>query len=385
MIEKSGLFNFRNIATLVGIFFIALIIQGATWKEFGMTDSRMWGSQAKYVLSSDPRQFNFAEAYGHPGGPIIEGTIIIHKLFPWLPYDQSVLVFITIFNSLIITAICALCYLLRKDKFWVAAVLGVLSLNRLYEYATPPSAVAPLLLVFLCLLTLYAYEHKTEIRPSMLVLWGVVGGLLFATRADTGGLSGAVFLIFLLATKSINWGKLWLPLGAAAASFVVADPFMWFMPIQHLSDLVHKFTFHYVDFVPSHLTFMNIFHVSSLSLLCIFFAIIFLFPSKKIVSPLPRTFVLTNIFLTVILYIVVLTADFQSIRYLLPVLFIWEIFLPLYIFSLVDKIRLSFLKTEEQHVRSKEILKVFFIGILVCYHLVFIVQLILINIEYGLI
>jgi hypothetical protein len=119
-----------------------------------MVDSGMWGHEAQYVLQNDAREFNFLEAYGHPGGPIIEGTIAL-QTFSHLPYDICVLIFVALFDSLIIAGACVLARVLREASPWWVAVLGVLSLNRLYDYATPPTAVATVLVVFLCLLTLY--------------------------------------------------------------------------------------------------------------------------------------------------------------------------------------------------------------------------------------
>ena len=74
------------------VFIASLLLQGIQWREFDMADSGMWGHEAQYVFDNDPREFNFLEAYGHPGGPIIEGAIAFHPLLK-LPYDQAVLAF----------------------------------------------------------------------------------------------------------------------------------------------------------------------------------------------------------------------------------------------------------------------------------------------------
>jgi len=56
--------------------------------QFDMTDADMWGNQAHFVQVGDKKEFNFYAAYGHPGGPVIEGGIMGHSV--GIPYELSV-------------------------------------------------------------------------------------------------------------------------------------------------------------------------------------------------------------------------------------------------------------------------------------------------------
>lgn len=329
-----------------------------------MIDSGMWGNEAKYVLLHDSREFDFLQAYGHPGGPIIEGTVVLSSLFNF-SYENSVLIFVTLFDSLIIAGICALALTLRKKSLWWIAVFGTVVLNRLYDSATPPTAVATVLVVFLCLLTLYIIENKE--RMWSLALWGGISGLAAATRADIGVFSSAVFLLLLL--PSVGWRKIALIIGEAILVFVALDPFMWFMPIRHIQDLIFKMVYHYAEFAPNHLNLSLFIVATLLSLISMFLCIQFLLLRKKMSLPLPPFFMGALLLMTGVLYTIFFTSHYQAIRYFLPTIFIWELFLPLFIFSLIDHTQFSFAGGAGYQFRVRKILKWSVVALILFYHL----------------
>jgi len=298
-----------------------------------MPDSEMWGNQAQFVLNGDSKQFDFLGAYGHPGGTIIEGAVITQKLTN-VNYQKSLILFVEFMMSLLIAGICLLCIILKKDILWWIAVLPLLVFSWMYEYGTPPSLVSTLMISFLCLLTLYVYERKEKVNYKLLALWGFVTGMSVATRTDIGIISS--FFFFLLILNKMNWKTALLVLLEAFAVFIIFDPFMWFMPIQHLKDLIFKFTYHYSEFTPTHLKFFTILSISATSFMSIAMAI-FLLKKKEDKLILPPVFVWTLIGMTAFLYVIFLSARIQTERYFLPLLFIWEIFFPLFLFYLVDK------------------------------------------------
>lgn len=337
-------------------FVVSFIFLGLRWNKYIMVDSGLWANQAQYVLSGDQHQFDFMKAYGHPGGPIIEGTVAVHKL-SGISYNQAVIVFVVFICSFFIAGICVICFLLNKNNLWWLAAPAILVSNWLYQYGTPPSIVASILISFLCLLTLYIYENKTERQNFFLVLWAVVAGASMATRADIGLVSFAVFLFIL--SKKIGWKKMVSVAGGTILSFAVFDPFMWFMPVRHVNDLLFNFVYHWADFVPKHLDWLSVLSISSITFISVTLSVFFLLWLKqKESSPLPPFFAWTLIGMTVFLYAVFLSARFQTERYFLPVIFIWEIFFPLFLFSLIKKIG----------GKSQTLIQIGVIIILVLYH-----------------
>ena len=327
----------RPYISFIAVFILSALLQGITWKGHVLMDDSMWGNQTKFVLHNDTAQeFDFGAGYGHPGGPVIEGTAIIHGITR-MRYDYSVDTLVVLFNSFIITLIYALCCVLKKDRLWGITAVIVLSLNWLYKVTTPPSAMAATLFVLLCLLTLYIYEQKKQVPPKYLWLWGLAAGMIVATRIDIGTVSFAVLLLFLWISKSVNWKKMLLLGFGSFGAFVLFNPFMWFMPIQHVKDLIHKVTYHYADFAQINLSAMYICSISSLAFMGIAISIFFAIYYKKIKSPIASPFIYTTIALTVLLHIIFFTSRYKAERYFVPMIFFWEIILPLYVFTLLDK------------------------------------------------
>ena len=151
----------------------------------------------------------------------------------------------------------------------------------------------------------------------------------------------------------------------AVLVFIAADPFMWFMPMQHLKDLVYKAVFHYAEFHSTHLNLVTLLAISSLTIISICLALSYLLSSKKLGSPLPRAFILTLLPATLVLYVIFMTARSQGVRYYMPIIFIWEVLLPLFLFALAEKMG-----------KRKKTFKIYFLLLLCSYPVIlFIVTL----------
>jgi hypothetical protein len=91
---------------------------------------------------------------------------------------------------------------------------------------------------------------------------------------------------------------------------------------------------------------------------------------KKIPSVIPPPLFATILIITSILYVTFMTADYQTPRYFLPVLFIWETVLPIYIFLLVPCIKFKFVGENLQK-RLQKIMEYFFAGLLILIPFIF--------------
>jgi len=311
-------------------FLAACIVQGFIFMRLGLIDFSMWARQAEYVETGNPAQFDYLKAYGHPGGPIIEGAISIHSLFK-LPYESALLIFLTIVDGLAIAGASVISFLLSKNHLWWPVVLATFSSNWLYAFSSPPSVIASIFIGSLCLFSLYLCK-KEKVELASLVFWGMAAGFIIATRTDIGAIVVAALLIFI--KPKISWQKFFGVLLSIVASFILFDPFMWFMPIRHLGDLLFKIFYHYEYIAPNILTAPLIINVSSFLLVGAVFSIISIFMKEKIKPFLPLRFVYILLAVTVLLYTVFLTAHYQALRYFLPIVSIWEIFLPVFIFPL---------------------------------------------------
>jgi hypothetical protein len=364
MVKKIFIFSFIT----------ACVLQWVTFTKLPMADFSLWARQAEYVQTGNPIEFDFLQAYGHPGGSIIEGVSAIHNVFG-VSHENSLMIFLVLLDGLAIAGACTICFLLSKNHLWWPVVLSTLSLNYLYEASTPPSTLASLLIVFLCLLSLYLYEkhEKGEIKNSLLVFWSILAGFIISTRIDIGTIMVISFLIF-IGPKISRSQILWILFGIGI-SFAFFDPFMWFMPIKHMGDLIFKVIYHYEYFpINNKMSLLSILNISAFLITSVFFSTIFLLLKEKIKSPIPQRLIYILLIATTVIYTIFLTSQYQSSRYFLPLISIWEVFLPLFIFSLTSKLRPALSK----------ISNIFFVSILILYPIASVVSFILIGRLYSL-
>jgi hypothetical protein len=334
-----------------GAFLVACLGQWFVFFNIGILDEAFWADQARYVEAGSPEQYDPTRAYGHPGGPVILGTIAIHHV-AGIAYETALPVFLTVFNSLVIAAIATLCHRLRPDSLWWLPVLGSLAVDKLYVVATPTSAVAGPLLVLLTLLTLRIVNVEM-VSWQRLAAWSIVAGLAVATRFDIGSIT-TLFLSSVLAT-TLRWRQLAWMAAAAFAVFVVCDPYMCSMPVQHLSDLLGKAALHHQTFARNRLDRGEVVSLSSLAFLGLTFTLIVQAVPGVTRKKLPVVFVWSLIALTVVLYGIFLSASYQAARYFIPIVFTWQVFLPLQLFELIAAIHFPSLRTEAARVRARQV------------------------------
>jgi hypothetical protein len=332
------------------VFLVACLGQGFVFFNVGILDEEFWSDQARYVETGSPEQYNPAHAYGHPGGSVILGTLAVHHL-AGISYETALPVFLTLFNGVVIAAVATLCYRLRPESLWWLPVVGTLSVDKLYVVSTPTSAVAGPLLVLLTLITLRILEPDT-VSWRQLASWSLVAGLAVATRFDIGAIT-SLFLFGVLAT-TLRRRQLAEIAVAAFAVFVICDPYMWYMPVRHVGDLLGKAALHHQTFARNRLDLVEIVSLSSLAFLGLFVTLLTQVAPGVVRERLPAVFVWALLALTITLYGVFLTASYQAARYFIPIVFIWQAFLPLVLLDLVSGRLFSSLSTEASRARARQ-------------------------------
>ena len=316
---------------LCGVFLFGLLMQVlARTACLGNMDRMMWANEIQFFLNQDPRVFNFHAAYGQPGTTLLGLGSLLHLFFGF-----SYVTALDLAVSLLIasgTAACAaLCFLLYPHSKWWLAAASVLLFNRMYLISTPPTAVVMPLIALMVLASWWLWQQQpvSTKRTSFLLFGGLVG-FAAATRLDaTLLISPALFLLLL----HRHGRKVMLPffLGSGI-SFFVSDPFLWFMPLQHLSDLVHKFFIHYTDAQEITPQIQNPFswlNYTWLAMLSIGWALVLL-SQRRLGEIISKPLVVVFLGISLVACLGILTSHFQSVRYLFPLNIVWEIFLPLF-------------------------------------------------------
>jgi hypothetical protein len=218
--------------------------------------------------------------------------------------------------------------MLQPQTLWWFTTGFILTMSRFYNSATPPTIVVMPILTLIVLLLCWLMKQKIDGSISKYFLWGTVLGISAATRLDISLFIG-IPLIFLI----LRWSgiRAILPvLAGVTISFFITDPFMWFMPIQHVMDLLYKFTLHYSDFHQTRMIpwyeWANGVPLAVISIVW-FLALLI---RRRLGNVVPTQVLIVVLGLSLLASLILATSKFQSIRYLFPILVIWEIFLPMF-------------------------------------------------------
>jgi hypothetical protein len=291
-----------------------------------IVDHSMWASQARYFETNYFEQFNILWAYGHPGGPLILSTIAITHLFG-IDYTSALTVCLILLNSLIILAIIYTIKRLSSGTLWWLWSIPLLLFHHAYTFNTPPSMLTMFISLFQFLYTVFLYQ-KERIETKHAILFGLFCGFAIATRTDMGTFLSLVFGLTLI--RKISFAKIGMTTVTAVLFFFLFDPFMWFMPIEHIADLIYKITYHYSDFGYVSLGYGRFFAISSAAILSAIIGVVSML-KKDITFPLPKTPIWILLATTIFVFSVFLTSDYKAERYFFPLIIIWEVLLLFFI------------------------------------------------------
>ncbi|HJV34830.1 hypothetical protein [Geomonas sp.] len=316
------------------VFLATLFVQSIKF-FFYIADGEMWAHEIFFLLTRNPAALNFNAAYGHPGTTLLELGSLLH-LVSGLSYYPA-LAFSTAFLVAVLTAACsALCYLLKPRSLWWFTTAFILTFSRFYIDATPPVAVVMPFMTLFVLLSCWLWKQEVTAARRFCILFGILIGLSAATRLDvTLFVACPLFALFCYRTGLRS------PLPGVAggvAAFFASNPFLWFMPFQHLKDLLHKFTYHYAQYNAStSLTLSEWLYAVPLSVLAIIWSLLLLRRQNQEGS-LAKEVLLTYGALTVVAVGFLISSKFQAVRYLYPFLIVWEVILAHFVLEMTEAV-----------------------------------------------
>lgn len=335
----------------LGTLFFALVVQGYLWKNTDLVDRDLWVAHTEHVLAWDSEIFD-KRIYGHPGAPIMVFAMAAHLIFG-LPLSIAFPGSMALLNSIFIAGATVVCKALRPNSMWWLATGLLLVFNRLYTTSTPPTAVVSPLLVFIILLCLLVFENAPSIKKILLVILGILFGLAAATRFDISVAIAFASLFILL--PRMRWSQAGIVVGCAVTVFWIVNPFMWHIPIQHVTDLVGVMLYHYNDYPASSVPLIVLLLISPIAIASLGFALVSVF-NRRLIPQAPSASFMTWLLLTTAAIVgVLLNSQFQAQRYFFPLVFIWEAFLPVFLLSAISSFQFDFLQTSLQQKKLRRI------------------------------
>lgn len=320
--------NIQSKVIFLGVLLYAFAVQVVIRSTSLVIDKNLWASQIEYFLNRDPRAFDMLGAYGHPGTTLLELGSLFHLVLG-TSYGDSLILGVSLLIAAGIAACATLCFLLYPRSLWWITTAFTMTFTRFFIDATPPTAVIMPFIALVVMGALWLWEQSQK-SWWLYGLWGCVIGFSAATRLDMTALVGLPMIVLLL----YRHGRcIIMPVTAGiTVSFFIADPFLWFMPVQHILDLIRKFTFHHDNFShPTEVKGREVFQMIVIGVICIiwWFALVGL--RRKQVLPIPMQIIAVFLGISLLAGAIILSSTFQALRYFYPLVIVWEIFLPLFV------------------------------------------------------
>jgi hypothetical protein len=125
--------------------------------------------------------------------------------------------------------------------------------------------------------------------------------------------------------------------------FYILDPFMWWMPMRHVTDLLGVMRFHYTEYEAHQIPLAGLLLISPLAIIGLLLASAWSLLGRHISQPMPTKFLRWLILLTAAICALLLQSHYQANRYFFPLAFLWEILLPLFILEGLRHVRFDWI------------------------------------------
>lgn len=344
----------------LGTLLVSLLTQGWLWHHITFVDKYLWVEHMQHLVQMDNQMFS-KQIYGHPGTPAMDVAILAHWVFG-IAWEPALLGSLALLNAVSIAGIATVAYLLKPNSWWWVAAAGMVLTNRLYFSATPPTAVVAPLLTFITLLTWWLYEKGKHTPWRPIIIWAAAMGIAGATRADMSGLFAIGLLIPLV--PRLGWKKIIAMIAIAWLVFWAINPFMWWVPVRHVADLLGVMRFHYTEYEAHQIPLAGLLLISPLALIGLLLAGSWMFLTSHITQPVPPKFLRWLMFLTAAICVLLFQSRFQANRYFFPLAFVWEAILPLFVLEGVQHLRFDWIHSPWATKKSQQLAAAFVVVLL---------------------
>jgi hypothetical protein len=316
----SGLnFAERNVAAVfAGVFLFSFLVQFGIWfTGAGYIDDTMWMDDALKFSRGVFPEFGSPTPV-HPGTGLLlpAAVLLLLPLNPWITFHLA----LAGLMALGITASSYTAFLLRPKSLWWVGVAVLLAPNAIFPHATAPSALASVFAVLFVLLMLLAKELRGN--ATVLACLGACAGFMASVRIDISAFLSVLSLAYLW---PVPGNRIWVAVAMAAAYFAALDPYLYIDFAEHIRGIYGQIdqnrqvmaTFGYTPWVA---------FLPSVSVVA---ALVYAYLRPQHTS-LPKEYLVWLLAMTGILCSLLAVSDYHPMRYFLPLMCIWEVFLFLF-------------------------------------------------------
>lgn len=313
------------------VFLLGSLAQNMVWRSTRFTDEEQWIMRVTQLHDdlAAGKHFDQEHYSEHPGMPVLLIAAAAQGLTFSTP--ASLRVGVILLNAFSVAGIASYARLLRPTIPWWLAAAGLLLLHPLYYQASPTDAVIAPLFVLIFLLILWHWEQRSSTAVSVSLLLGFSIGLALAIRLHVTTLSLLPWFLSLLLAVGLK--RVSIILVSTLTGTFALNPLLWYTPAQFL----FAATIGQVGFfsgtalaVTYQITVYDFLLFAPLALVSFMLALASLFqlPAHSAVC---RQFILTMLICTVVICFALMYSALTSLRYLFPLIFLWEAFLPLWL------------------------------------------------------
>lgn len=326
------------------VFFItfaaALIIQTWIWQVDSFTDESVWVERLEHFVpnkltADDLLQKRYSSTPGTVA--LLLGRIFLRAGIS--PLD-SLRFSVALLVSLATAGVAAAARAISPDTWWWLAAAVIMSTHPLYLQASPVDAVASALMALITIVFLWYRHCGRQASRSADIGFGILMATAFATRFHLA--------LILVVPSLILIGRV---IGAKRSMFIFAvalagtfglNPFLGYLPGTYVRvgglEQLGFFTGSQLE-KPLHrsLPADSLLFTPFAALSVLLAHVLVLLPPWWPDQPTDRRFLQAMLAVTGVTVVVLLSSALQSLRYFSPLILIWEIFLPLFLFSLIRR------------------------------------------------
>lgn len=304
------------------------------WKQTSFVDQRFWVKKTELLahdLATGHHPLPVKTYPAHPGMPpllVAAGASVFFKV----PVEEGLRMSVTLLNALIISGIAAITKRIGPQSWWWISGTGLALLYSHYDNVNPLDAVTIPLITLVAVLLLWHYQQRARTPLLATLALGLAVGFTAATRLHMAILIVAPLLA--VSVRVLSRSQLLIIAGSALAWLQALNPIMWYAPLAYLREALFPYTHYFTGGVPSESSYQFSVSEMPLGIIAALLALVF-YGIPSLPSPLPRRYLFGLFASTACPLIIFQLSSVQDIRYFLPIIFLWEFFLPLFVFHLL--------------------------------------------------
>lgn len=317
----------------LSVFLLALLAQGIIWHFDTLTDESAWVERVQHA-AADLRDGTFEQKdySGHPGTAVLLPAAGL-RLFGISEVGSLKVTMAVWVSAAVATLALTVHRLFPTTPAWLGAA-GMIALHPIFVRTSPTNAVVSALLALVLWTVMWADKNRSLPYPWAMIL-GVSVGIGAATHFSLTILIAVPALAFLM--WRLGWKPILVLVASAATLWLLLDPLLTQQPRLHMAYMLQRIELHTTELGVAKITPFDLPLFAPLALISWLVAVGVAL--SGVMNIFPRAALIFLIGLSLLVAILFLRAQSQSIRYFFPLILFWESVLPVWLLQLAVRTR----------------------------------------------